>query len=636
MMSQMKKYLLLFCIAFPSLVFAQNYDVSLIPDSLKENAVAVTRYEEMKVIVQSPSKAKIRHKWAVTILNEAGARYAGYTNMYSSMRDLSDISGDLYDAMGKKLKSVKRKDIADVPQDDGFSLMLDSRLKHHSFNYSQYPYTVEYSDEVDMNGILTLPSWSPVEGQKYAVQESHFMIEAPLDYGLRYKQINYNGNPAITKEKVVTHTWQVKNYKPFLYEPYQPYLNEMIPAVYAAPTKFSYGGVEGDMSTWLNYGKYQVELNKGRDVLPDNIKQEVHKIADGLTSKTEKIKALYQYLQNNTRYISIQLGIGGLQPFDAKYVATNRYGDCKALSNYMKALLKEAGIESYYSIIHAGEGEKFYMADFVSDQTNHIIVSVPVDKDTMWLECTDQTKAAGYMGSFTDDRYALLIKEDGGHLVKTPAYGKKENYVRRITKAVIDDNGHLTADVTTQYSGLEQDDLQGMINAVSHERVTEILKKSIDLPTYDVSNISYKEKKDVIPLLTERFNLTADNYASITGKRLFVLPNILSREGYKLKDVENRKFDIVYDFSFTHLDTTTIKIPTGYNVEAMPKDVIIKNKFGEYETRYKLDAESITLYRRYERSAARFPANDYKEMGTFYNDMFKADHARIVFVKKEG
>jgi hypothetical protein len=632
----MRLLAILIAVALPVCMKAQDYNVALIPDSLKENANAVTRFEEAKLIIHSGSSATYKHKYAITVLNEAGAHYADYHNSYSKLMDLSNIDGALYDAAGKKIKEVKRKDIGDVSINDGFSLMRDSRIKHHNFYYAQYPYTIEYEDEQDFNGLIGLPIWMPADDQKYGVQQSRLIIEAPLDYHIRFKQTNYPGKPLLeTKGKTVFYTWELKNFKPFVHEPFQPIYKEVVPAVYVAPSHFSYGGYSGEMDSWLNYGKYQVELNKGRDVLPENIKKEVHAMVDGLSSREEKIKVLYRYLQSNTRYISIQLGIGGLQPFDASYVATNKYGDCKALSNYMVALLKEAGIKGYYSIINAGENEKFYLPDFPSDQTNHIIVSVPLEKDTMWLECTSQTQAPGYMGSFTDDRYALLIKEDGGYLVKTPAYKKDENLQFRNVEGTLNETGQLVVDVKTKYKGLEQDDLQMMINSIAKDKVIERMKHSLDLPTYDLRDLNYKEFKDVVPSLDETYKLTVDNYATVSGKRLFVVPNLLTRESYKLDERSDRKFDVVYNYSFKHVDTVSLKIPEGYSLEALPKDLTINNKFGTFALSVKVDKNNIFFVRNYERSSGRFPPSDYSQLVKFYEDMYKADRCKIVFVKNQ-
>ncbi len=615
---------------------AQDYNVSLIPDSLKENANVVKRYEEITVIIKDIDKAVIRRKFAVTILHEQGNNDSWYNNYYSKLADLSDISGTLYDAAGKKLKSVKKKDIEDVAYEDGFSLMQDTRIKNHNFFYRQYPYTVEYEDEQTLYGILNLPGWEPVENLKMAVQQSRFSIDAPVGYKLRHKQFNYAGQPIVVNDKTTRYTWEVKNLKVYPTEYFHPDFHEITPSVFAAPTDFSYGGYTGNMSSWLEYGKYQVALNKGRDELPMDIKQTVHKLTDAISDPNEKIKVLYSFLQQNTRYISIQLGIGGLQPFDAKYVATKRYGDCKALSNYMHSLLAEAGIKGYFTTITAGENEKFYMADFPSDQGNHVIVCVPLAKDTVWLECTSQDKAAGYMGNFTDDRYALMIKDDGGYLVKTPRYTEKDNQQITRVNALLDETGKLTAGIHHTYTGLEQDDLFGIIKHYTKDKQLERLKSVIDIPTYDISSFNYEEHKAVIPSIDETINLEADNYATVSGKRFFVQPNILSKNSLKLNATDVRKYDIVYNYAFSYLDTVNIKIPAGYAVESMPKNIGLSNKFGTYNIHFAFEAENITYTRSYIRTKGRFPPADYAELVKFYEDMFKADRSRIVFVKKDG
>src|SRR5471030_2459540 len=96
----------------------------------------------------------------------------------------------------------------------------------------------------------------------------------------------------------------------------------------------------------------------------------------GLATDKEKVKFLYEYMQHNVRYVSIQLGIGGLKPFSATFVDQKKYGDCKALSNYMCALLKAVNIPAYYAKVRAGTNEEPCDNSFPFDLSNHIIVCI--------------------------------------------------------------------------------------------------------------------------------------------------------------------------------------------------------------------------------------------------------------------
>src|SRR6185369_10049796 len=107
----------------------------------------------------------------------------------------------------------------------------------------------------------------------------------------------------------------------------------------------------------------------------------------------------------------------------------------------------EAGIRSDYTLIHSGDEENYMTDDFPSSQFNHVILCVPLQKDTVWLECTSQTLNPGYLSSFTCDRNVLLVDENGGTLVKTPRYDYNQNLQVRKTNATVSEEGNLTAEI---------------------------------------------------------------------------------------------------------------------------------------------------------------------------------------------
>lgn len=633
-MKMCRLFLCIVCIGVMS-ANAQSYSTSIIADSLESDANAVIRNEELKISIKDVDRAVIYHKYATTILNEAGRHYSVYHNTYNKLVSLSDIDGNLYDASGKHLKNVKKKDIADYVDDDEMTLATDNRLKVHNFYTNDYPYTVEYEDEQDFDGIFYLPFWIPQTSNRCAVEQSRFIVETPVDYQLNYKQFKYAGKPVIVNDgKKITYTWEVKNLKAFDEEDFAPSWEETTTAVFLAPVNFKIDGHAGKMDTWQNFGKFISELNNGRDVLPDNVKNDIDNLTGNLKTTKEKAFAVYNYLQKNTRYILVKLGIGGWQPFDANYVATKKYGDCKALSNYMKSLLKEAGVKGYYVLVNADDEDLHGLwEDFPSPFFNHAILCVPDGKDTLWFECTNQTISPGYMGAFTGNRKALLIADDGGHIVNTPSYRPEDNMQVRAVKASIDSTGKLEALLNTTYTGIQQDIPHELINDIDKNTKERYLNRELNLPTYKVNDSKYLEKKNRIPEVDEQLDVTALSYATISGKRLFIKPNLFNKIPSKFNEDDKRLFDIDYPYSFHDIDSIEIKIPSGYTSEAVPKTITLNSKFGTYNIDYKIADDKIKVIRDYKRSSGNFPASDYKEFAKFSNDMYKADRGQVVLVK---
>jgi hypothetical protein len=259
---------------------------------------------------------------------------------------------------------------------------------------------------------------------------------------------------------------------------------------------------------------------------------------------------------------------------------------------------------------------------------------VPLQKDTLWLECTDQTMAAGYMSDFTADRKALMIDENGGKLIRTPIYAMKDNIEIRSVKAVLEDDGTLQVKAQTKYSGLKQDDIHDMIHSYSKDKQKEYLHEQLDFPTYDINQFDYQEQKSSLPSITETLDITVSNYATITGKRLFIAPNVMTRSARKISPDSTRKYDIELGYEYKDIDSVEIEIPSGYTPEAIPATVTVNSKFGNYSSSVKLVENKLYYYRTIEHFSGRFPANSYPEMIKFFEAIFKADRNKVVLVKK--
>jgi hypothetical protein len=634
----MRNILILLLISTAAFAGDPQFPVSAIPAQLLKDADVVQRREELTIRLIDLKDMRVTHRCVITILNENGDKYSGFGAWYDKFREVKDVSGALYDASGKQLRKLKNSDIKDESAVGENNLMDDSRMKSHNFYHKVYPYTVEYEVEYRYRRTAGMDTWVPQGQSNYAVEHSRLSVTVPESYNLRYRSYRYQGEPVKTTEKGdKTFVWEVKDIAALPEEPLAvPWRNRSV-MVYLSPSEFAFDSYTGKMNTWDDYGKFQLSLNAGRDVLPEKTKAAVHALTDGLKDPKEKVKALYQYMQQHTRYISIQLGIGGWQPFDATYVATKGYGDCKALSNYMYSLLKEAGIRSHYTLVKAGRGETDLIEDFTVDQFNHIILCVPMAKDTTWLECTSQDAPTGYLGDFTSNRTVLVIDETGGKLVRTPTYTMDQNLLIRRLTATINAAGDLSGKAETRYTGMQQDWYHGFIHNVSPEKQMEILKGKLNLASYDINKFHYKEYADALPVpaVEEVLDITVPSYASVSGKRLFIVPNVLNKSNAKLSAEGERQSDLQLKTADRDTDTVELTIPEGYKPEAVFPEQIHESKFGKYIAKVKVEGTKVTYIRTYERKAGVFPAKDFALLEEFYNKVYKADRSRIILVKAE-
>ncbi|WP_333818554.1 DUF3857 domain-containing transglutaminase family protein [Ohtaekwangia sp.] len=612
-----------------------KYPVSAIPEDMKTGMYAVIREQELRFEVNSVSNASTHVHIVITILNANAKSYASKVIWYDKFNVLRSFKGIAYDAYGNVIRKLKQNEIYDQSAFDGSSLFSDDRLKKADLSQGTYPYTVEFEYETEHKTLFFVPDFELYEDDEITIQKESFTIIYPPALKPRYKLFKIEEPKISSADAKEVMQWTFENVKPEKFEKTGPDLQRVVPNIAVAPTSFEFDSYAGKMDSWENYGKWIVSLNKDRDILPEQTKKKLQEITKNAKTTEEKARLVYEYLQSKTRYVGIQLGIGGFQPFEASVVDQTGYGDCKALSNYMVAMLKEVGIHANYILIRAGRNQPAMDVSFPSSQFNHAVVAVPNATDTLWLECTSQVNPFGYMGSFTGDRYALMITENGGKVVKTPRYPAEVNIQSRTADVFVEITGDAKAKVKTTFSGLqyENDNLDYVVNQ-QYDDQKKWVQENTDIPAFDIVNFSMTNKKGKIPSAIVSTELSLKRFATVSGKRIFLVPNLMNRSSYIPEKLDTRKTNVVLRTPYTDLDTIRYHLPEGIYPEFLPDPVVVKSRFGEYEASFKMDQGNLLYIRRLRMNKGEYPAESYKELTEFYRNVGKADNAKMVFMSK--
>jgi hypothetical protein len=336
---------------------------------------------------------------------------------------------------------------------------------------------------------------------------------------------------------------------------------------------------------------------------------------------------------NKTRYVSIQTGIGSWQPFDADKVDRLSFGDCKALSNYMKSMLEAIGIKAYYTLVKAGDYQADLVKEFPHNQFNHIFLCVPIKKDTLWLECTNQRDPFGYLGTFTDDRDVLVIDKDNSKIVHTKAYTAEDNKEIRTSKVKLDNTGG-SATVLAVYKGINYDRMLPILLSDDTDK-KRIVTENISLPGFQLKNFAFKETKQIIPSIEETLNINFENYGTVMGSRMLVPLNFMNRFNSIPERVRSRKTDVYIRRSHSEVDTVVYELPFIYKAESLPQPVSIQSQFGKYEAKAEIKAEKLFYVRTLEIKKGLYPPSAYTDLIDFYEKIEAADNLKLSLIKKE-
>lgn len=467
----------------------------------------------------------IRKEITLRVLDRDGLDHAFTSLSYDNLVQVKDFQLEATDLLtGKVIEKAKLKDMKDASIYSSSSVFDDNRHKYYGLETVRFPLEVKILTESYHSTNFYFPTWIPVHHTFQKVEESELEVIYPASVGIRFKELNLLGTHSEEKlpDGRIKLTWKEKDL------PIQgaDFDTDDDHKVLLAPQKFAVEGVAGTMDDWEGLAAWQYELNKGRGELPGEFKSKILALVDGVDDTYERVSILYDFLQQNYRYVSIQLGVGGWQTMKAEDVVKYSYGDCKGLTNLMKSMLEAAGIPANYTLVLAGANKDDIEVDLPSNQFNHVILQVPTENSPIWLECTSSLLPAGFLGDFTKNRHVLVTQEGGGYLTKTPSYNSDHwNKISGKSTLEIDAQGNANIFSSRQLEGNFAEEMMMLKHYLDEREQRDYFNKNSPVSGLIIREYLLDVKKnDSIPSAKLEFEGHVARFAQATAKRLILKP----------------------------------------------------------------------------------------------------------------
>lgn len=616
---------------------AQNneYNLLSISDSLKENANAVVRLNIIDITISSQRNMNIKTKRVVTIFNEKGLGEIEATEYYSKTSSVKNVEAAVFDGLGYELKKIKRKDFKDHSAVSGSTLFSDDRVVYLDYTPTQYPFTIIYESEVESSNTAFIPQWYPLGDYFVSVEKSILNVNYPDNLGFKKLESNFsNFKINKIKESSTQISYSATNIVAQKEEDYSPGFNFIFPRLMMGLELFHLENVDGNAKTWTEFGKwYSDKILTGTTELSEETKLKMKTLVGDEKDPIKKAKLIYNYMQQKSRYVNISIGIGGWKPMLANDVDRLGYGDCKALTNYTKALLDAVGVPSYNTILYGNPHKRNIESDFVSMQGNHMILSIPDGDNYIWLECTSQDSPFGYQGTFTDDRDVLIMKPEGGVIMRTKIYQDKDNIQRSKGKYTLSQTGDFSGNIVIVSEGSQYNQKSAIENFQPTEKEAYYKNYWDNINNLKIDKMTLSNDKENVRI-TENAGITAVNYGSVSENKIMFVVNGYNQIAGSVKRIRNRKYPFEIQRGYTDTDEIEVILPSGFSIEFLPNNFELKTKFGEYKTEIiKKDNNNLVYKRTMFLKKGLYSNKEYDEYRLFIEQISRNDNAKIILTK---
>ncbi len=490
-----------------------------------------------------------------------------------------------------------------------------------------WSYTVETTKPVMPGDFFT--AWSVTNGR--LTRRSRFIVDVPASVTPRIKERNVHFDRQVIEARGRrVYVWATRDVpKPPDPEPFAADSNDV--------------NVSGEVSSpqqWGDVARWYADLSRDRYAVTPELDRRLAGVVSGARTRDDSLAALYRWVAQDFRYVSVSLGLAGYQPRPPASVLETQYGDCKDKATLFVALARHMGFHAYPVLLNLLGGVDASLPSV--QQFNHMIAAVALGngRGYLYLDLTADVIPVGLLPPSENGEFALVVHPDGqGEAVKLPEDSTAASRSVDSLAGTLDTAGIFAGRLSQERYGAAQ---IGMREALSRD-LSPAAREEI---TRNIANTAFEGASgDSLELFDGRDLKARARIAEVIrdaraatsagGTMILTLPieqAISQRLVAEVASHVPRRYPIDAEAVLGPSEETQVvrvTLPEGWRAR-LPANVAVSGVFGSYSSTYAQDGRVLTVVRRTVGARGVYPPDKVGDLLAFLRPIARDDARYIV------
>ncbi len=439
-------------------------------------------------------------------------------------------------------------------------------------------------------------TWRPTSGR--VTRRARFLVDVPDTYIPRVQEQNIH----FARQTVIAHgrrvySWAMADLPRPEQEPFAPESNPLSEQItVAAPLG------------WTDVAKWYAHLSHDRYRLTPALQQQLATVVSDAATLDDSLKALYRWVAQDFRYVSLSLGVGGYQPRMPKSVWETKYGDCKDKATLFIALARRLGVTAYPVLLSSSGGVNRTIPS--AHQFDHMIAAVSptgVMGSYLFLDLTSELTPYGSLPPVEQGEFGLVVHPDGhDEEITLPTDPVAVNRTTAEITGELHEDGTFAGRYVEQATGNRQYTLRSAfsssVGSAERDRLTRELANQLfegargdSLVSFDGRDLGAEPRvalaiRDARPVssagATEILTLPLKDYAAS-----HIVADLESR-GQRRSPIDVEAVVGPYE----EISEFRLRLPAGWHAR-LPADVDATSVFGHYHAQYSQTGRDLLISR---------------------------------------